>query len=134
MTLMHPCRLTAIPDTCLFLSRDCANDNVLSCVTILLQYFNVVFELLVVACVLLLPVSARMMLCYKHVIISYGPVCVTSRYCFESGGRIKVVCWHGGFFPPMLYCVIRKFRYLQIGYFSLELYLDSGLRRKLPLP
>jgi len=32
--------------------------------------------------------------------------------------------WHGGFFRPVLHCVLRKFRYLQkCGYFPLEIFL-----------
>ena len=50
-------------------------------------------------------------------------VCVCHKSVFYRNGRTnRVGLWHGSFFPPILHCVLRKFRYLQeLGYFSLEL-------------
>jgi len=47
---------------------------------------------------------------------------VTSRYCIRNDWRIELGFGHGGFLPPILHCVMRKFGYLQkLGYFPLKL-------------
>jgi len=45
---------------------------------------------------------------YDHV-----SVYVTSRCSIEMVERIGLAFWNGSFFPPILQCVLRKFRYLQ---------------------
>jgi len=63
-------------------------------------------------------------------------VCVCLSVCLSQVGVLlkwltdRAGFWRGGFFRPVLHCVLRKFRYLQNKGTSLwNFFLNSGLRK-----
>jgi len=69
---------------------------------------------------------------------SYGPVSVCLSVSLSQVGVLSkgmnglIWFWHGGFFRPVLHCVLRKFRYLQYRSKGTSLWnfvLNSGLRK-----
>ena len=59
----------------------------------------------------------RATLCYRGICHVTVPVrlSVTRRYCTIVSERLEESSWfwHGGFLPPVLHCVLGKFRYLK---------------------